>query len=170
MSALRLTLLRHAKSSWRFGDLDDHRRPLNRRGLRDALRMPKIVAQRIPRPDLLLASDSSRTVQTAQAIADAYELYDERIILSDEFYLAGHRALLKTLRGVKSSFAHVMLVGHNPGLSELCNYLLAAPIDDLPTFAAAELRPGGASWTQLERGCARLECLLLPREFASAQR
>ena len=33
---IRLALVRHAKSDWGDPDLDDHDRPLNERGLRDA--------------------------------------------------------------------------------------------------------------------------------------
>lgn len=170
MSAFRLTIVRHAKSSWRFAGLDDHRRPLNRRGLRDVLRMPRIVAQRVPRPDLLLSSDATRTVQTAQALADAYELPDERVILSDELYLASERDLLRILGSMRDRHAHVMVVGHNPGLSELCDHLLATPTEHLPTFATASLELDVSGWKQLGRGRARLACLLLPRDFASATR
>ena len=170
MSPLRLTIVRHAKSSWRFADLDDHRRPLNRRGLRDVLRMPRIVAQRIPRPDLLIASDAARTVQTAQALADAYELPDERAILTDELYLAGHRELMRILGSMRDRHTHVMLVGHNPGLSELCEHLLGTPMEHLPTFATASLELEVSGWKQLGRGRARLASLLLPRDFATAAR
>jgi phosphohistidine phosphatase len=38
-----LLLLRHAKSSWKDTDLDDHDRPLNKRGKRDAPRMGQLL-------------------------------------------------------------------------------------------------------------------------------
>ena len=62
--ALRLTLVRHAKSSWRFASLDDFHRPLNARGLRDLVHAPALVAACVPVPDQVLSSDAVRAVQT----------------------------------------------------------------------------------------------------------
>lgn len=165
MNARYLSLVRHAKSSWRFRHLDDFRRPLNKRGLRDCARMPKLLTRRIPKPDLMISSDAVRAVQTTQALADAFELFDERIVLDPEIYLADVKTLMRRIRSVRDSTNHVMLVGHNPGLTELCNHLLPAPVADLPTLAVAVLRVECASWTGLTRGGAKLEKLLQPKDM-----
>jgi len=161
----QLTLVRHAKSSWLFDSLDDFRRPLNKRGLRDCLKMPARVARYLTRPDLVLCSDSVRTIQTCEAMADAFELHEDRIVLDNGLYLGSHRDLLKRIRAVSGDPRHVMLVGHNPGISELCNHLVPVPVEELPTLAVAALVLQSGEWADLRRGCARLERLMLPREM-----
>ncbi len=165
MNTRRLSLVRHAKSSWRFRSLDDFRRPLNKRGLRDCAKMPRLLAKKLPQPELLLSSDAVRAVQTCQALADAFGVPDDHIALDPEIYLADPQTLLERVHSIPDSVTHLMMVGHNPGLTELCNYLLPAPVPDLPTLAVAVLRVDGSGWSQLARGGAQLEELMQPKDM-----
>jgi phosphohistidine phosphatase len=165
MSARWLTLVRHAKSSWRFAGMDDFHRPLNKRGLRDAVRMPRHVASRVPAPGLVLCSDAVRAVQTCQALADAYGLVDDVVVLDHELYLAGATRLRETLARHGGEETHVMLVGHNPGLTDLYNQLVTTPLDNLPTFAVAHLELDAPSWEAVRPGCGRGAKVLLPKEL-----
>ncbi|MEZ4485136.1 MAG: histidine phosphatase family protein [Syntrophotaleaceae bacterium] len=65
----RLTLLRHAKSSWHDPDLNDFARPLNKRGLHDAPLMGQRLANRNFQPDWVLASPAVRTRQTIETVS-----------------------------------------------------------------------------------------------------
>ena len=64
MTDYQLLLLRHAKSSWRQADLEDHQRPLNKRGLAAAKRMGLYLAEAGLRPDRVLCSTALRTRET----------------------------------------------------------------------------------------------------------
>ena len=66
-----LLVLRHAKSSWNDPALDDHERPLNKRGRRDAPRMGALVREYGLIPDLVISSDAVRARLTAEAVAEA---------------------------------------------------------------------------------------------------
>jgi len=66
-----LLVLRHAKSSWNDPVLDDHARPLNKRGQRDARRMGELVREYGLIPDVVLSSDAVRARLTAEAVAEA---------------------------------------------------------------------------------------------------
>nr|NIL98123.1 hypothetical protein [Planctomycetales bacterium]NIP70269.1 hypothetical protein [Planctomycetales bacterium] len=66
-----LLLLRHAKSSWDDSALDDHDRPLNKRGKRDAPRMGQLLVQQDLVPDCILTSTARRARKTAEAVAKA---------------------------------------------------------------------------------------------------
>ena len=66
-----LLVLRHAKSSWNDPALDDHERPLNKRGRRDAPRMGVLVREYGLIPDLIICSDAVRARVTAEAVAEA---------------------------------------------------------------------------------------------------
>ena len=160
---LELIIARHAKSSWRFSDLDDFHRPLNKRGLRDAVQMPKLVAARIPTPDRVLSSDAVRAVQTSQALADGFGLPDDAVELLHDMYLASAEGLLALL--ARGAGAHrVLIVGHNPGLTDLYNLLVGNPVENLPTLAVAHLALDAPGWDRIEPGCGRSMRLLLPKE------
>jgi len=66
-----LLVLRHAKSSWDDSALDDHERPLNQRGRRDAPRMGKLMREYGLIPDVVISSDAVRARLTAEALAEA---------------------------------------------------------------------------------------------------
>jgi phosphohistidine phosphatase len=163
--ALRLTLVRHAKSTWRFVVLDDFHRPLNARGLRDAVRVPPLLAARLPAPDLILCSDAVRAVQTCEVIATAFDLDAACVRLDHALYLADAHSILEVLAGAGGGARHVMVVGHNPGLTDLYNYLLHPPLDNLPTLAVASLTLDAAHWSDVPAGCGRIDWLLRPKEI-----
>ena len=165
MSERILTLVRHAKSSWRFRHLDDFRRPLNKRGLRDCVKMPRVLVKKFSSPQLVLCSDAVRAVQTCQALVDAFDVGDDRIVLDSELYLAAFDTLHERLRYIDDHVTHCMLIGHNPGLSDLCNFLLPSPIQDLPTMAVAVLKFDADKWAALRRGMCELSALYLPKEL-----
>jgi phosphohistidine phosphatase len=162
---LRLTLVRHAKSSWRFTTLDDFHRPLNARGLADAARMPARLTARMPAPQLMLCSDAVRAVQTGEALAAAFDLPGACVQLHHALYMASAAGILECLAGAAGAARHVMLVGHNPGLTDLYNHLIAMPVDNLPTLAVAPLVLEAPAWSAVAPGCGRIERLLRPKEM-----
>ena len=68
----RLIVMRHAKSSWKDTHLEDHDRPLNKRGLRDAPRISEELYSRGWIPDLILVSSSRRTMQTLEMMKNRF--------------------------------------------------------------------------------------------------
>ena len=62
----RLIVMRHAKSSWSDASLDDHDRPLNKRGRRDAPRIARELDNRNWIPDRIRVSTSKRTMETLE--------------------------------------------------------------------------------------------------------
>lgn len=129
----RLTLVRHAKSSWKEMGLNDHDRPLNKRGKHDAPLMGKRLRGRGASPDLLLSSTAKRARKTAEVIAETIGYRPAAVAYDERLYLAGVDSLLAVIRGLDDEKDHVMLFGHNPGLTELANRLGDSPLENLPT-------------------------------------
>ena len=159
----RLTLIRHGKSSWNSPAQEDFDRPLNSRGLRDCGRMPELISDSITLPQAILSSDALRAKETSEAIADGYGIVPKDIKFIPALYLAGLETLLDCLGAQDDSLGHLMLVGHNPGLTELHNYLCREAADDLPTFAVADLQLAVESWRDIPRDCATLGNFLKPK-------
>ena len=160
-----LLLLRHAKSSWRDAALADFDRPLSGRGVRDGTCFGKRLAEELPRPDLVLCSPSRRTRDTLAFLIP--ELVDPRSVHFEEpLYQASATALLHRIRETSGDARTLLVIAHNPGLTDLVNLLVGGSrgaIDNLPTFGCARfglIRP----FAELDRGQARLAALLRPKD------
>jgi len=103
-----LLVLRHAKSSWDDSALDDHERPLNQRGRRDAPRMGKLMREYGLIPDVVLSSDAVRARLTADAVAEAASFTGE-IRLDSHLYLAGPADILSLLQRVREGGSRQVL-------------------------------------------------------------
>ncbi len=147
-----LTLLRHAKSSWADPTLDDFDRPLNERGKRDAPEMGRRMARRGLRPELVLTSPAKRARKTARKAARKLGLEKKRIVLEPELYLAEADAFRSVLARLDPKLHDVLIVAHNPGITEFANALTAAGIDNIPTAGVARIRLRGSDWEEALQG------------------
>lgn len=120
----RLHLLRHAKSSWDEG-VEDHERPLNRRGRDEARRVGRHLPAALGRVDLVLCSSAARTRETMELALVGLSPAPRRSV-EDGLYLAGNAALMQRLARLDEADGTVLVIGHNPGLHELA-VALAAP-------------------------------------------
>lgn len=139
-----LLILRHAKSSWDDPSLDDHERPLNERGVRDAPRMGKLIKQQKCIPDDILCSTSERTRQTIRYVCEACE-YQGQTKFLDELYGTSVGSYVKIIQGIKDGFGRVMVVGHNPTLENLVGEL-SGQSQRFPTAALAYFQISITHW------------------------
>lgn len=146
----RLTLVRHAKSSWEQAGLADFDRPLNDRGKRDAPVMGKRLAARGLKPDRLVCSPAKRALTTANIIAGEIGYPVEAIVADKRIYGATVPGLLAVLGEQDPHCEHLMLVGHNPGFTELCNHIGNRPISNLPTCGVFCVEFEIAAWAEVE--------------------
>jgi phosphohistidine phosphatase len=143
-----LFLVRHAKSSRDDPALPDRERPLNDRGTRDAPRMGKRLAKQGVKPDLILSSPAVRALATAELIATKLGYKVKDIVVNERLYAAASDDLLEVIRRLGDKPKSVMLVGHNPELTELA-HRLSSRIIDMPTCAVAEFSFDTTSWSNL---------------------
>ena len=168
-----ILLLRHAKSAWSDPGLADHDRPLNRRGERSAEAMARHIAEKSPRPDLILCSTATRTRQTLAPLVHRLAAPAPPLALEKGLYLASEAALLARLRAVEDSAATVLLIGHNDGIWQLGEALagrgrpalLAELRDKFPTGALATLRSPAKRWKDLAIGESELVAFVRPRDL-----
>jgi phosphohistidine phosphatase len=144
-----LLVLRHAKSSWDDQSLDDHARPLNPRGLKDAPRVGEWLREQGVIPDVLITSDAVRARMTAEAVARAAG-YTGDVRLDSSLYLASPDEIYGVINTVdRPRTAAVMIVGHNPGLSAFVTQLTGDDVE-LPTAALAQIVLPIADWADLD--------------------
>jgi phosphohistidine phosphatase len=156
-----LTLLRHAKSSWSDPSLQDYERPLNRRGQRDAPVMADRIKSAGIRPSLILSSPAVRAWTTAKIVAQEIGYPAEFLQREDRLFHASGRGLLKVVAGQDSGFNNVMIVGHNPGLTDFANYLSPGLTDNIPTCGVVSFEINCDNWDLDED----VECELLVYDY-----
>ena len=146
-----LTLVRHAKSSWSDTKLTDRQRPLNRRGERDAPEMGRRIANHGIRPSLILSSPAVRTWTTAKIIAEEISYPAEFLQREESLYLASLDDLLGAVVAQDNGFHSLMVVAHNPGLTEFANFLLPGLTNNLPTAGVVSVQVDREDWSLYEQ-------------------
>jgi len=160
----RLLILRHAKSSWSDPELDDHDRPLNPRGRRDAPRIGRLVQAKEIAPDVIFCSTALRARATAALAVEAGNL-TAGLHPTDDLYLAGPRIYIDLLMQLPSDHESAMVIGHNPGLEELLEELTGNH-HRLPTAALAHVHLPIDRWRDLATlAVAHLADLWRPKEL-----
>lgn len=160
----QLILVRHAKSSWDNPDLDDFDRPLNKRGKRDAPFMAKLLAEKTGKPDLIISSPALRTKLTALEIAQKTGYDEGKIIWNEKFYMASSSKLLDEISSVDHNVNSLLIVGHNPGLTDLHNFLCKYEIDNIPTCGIVCLRTN-KDWGKINSKDFQLEFFEYPKRY-----
>ena len=156
--------MRHAKSSWSAG-LEDHKRPLNNRGKKDAPKIGSELERRAWLPDLILSSDSERTRQTAAGLMSVWGGREVSVQFLPEFYHGGYRNVEPALDGLGAQFETVMVLGHNPGWEEVVHVLSGQRLQ-LTTGNAVLLEKPAKDWTDAIYGAQswQLVDVIRPRE------
>jgi len=141
-----LTIVRHAKSSWKDRGLSDRERPLNKRGNRDAPIMGKRVAAAGIRPSQIISSPAVRAWTTARIFAKELSYPTEFLQREDGLYLASLDNLLDVVATQDTGFNNLMLFGHNPGLTDFVNYLVPGLTNNLPTSGVVSVNLECDDW------------------------
>ena len=151
MGTRRLTLLRHGKAQSIDACAEDFERTLARRGSIEAQEMANRIVYRNLIPDLMLVSPAERSWATAEIIATACELEQKQVQCARELYLATPETIWQLVTRCNASFHHVLICGHNPGLSQIASRLgPQRQLRELPTAGLATAVWHGGDWHDLQ--------------------
>jgi phosphohistidine phosphatase len=145
-----LLLLRHAKSSWKNSDADDHERPLNKRGKKDAPRMGRLIQDENLLPDLIVSSSAKRCRKTAEQVIQ-HSGYRGETRITGELYEADAQKLRAFLTATADAVSRLLLISHNPGMEEFLESLLGE-YRPLTTAALARVELPLENWSELTDG------------------
>ncbi len=160
-----LFIIRHAKSSWDDPDQSDFDRPLNERGKRNAPSMGKRLKDKGIHPDIMITSPAKRTWATGTRIAEILNYSKDKIKTFKALYHADEEVILETVRNMNDRCQVVMLIGHNPGLTDFVNTVAddAWYIDNLPTCAVVGFSFNEESWRNIKWGTGKLVLFDYPK-------
>jgi phosphohistidine phosphatase len=148
----RLTLIRHARASWGSAALDDIDRPLNLRGEKEAPMMGRRLSRHSLKPEQIVASPATRATSTATLIAREIGLPLHDVVLHRRIYEAEMPDLLRVVQQLDNRFTHVILLGHNPGISELSAALTGLAVQSMHTCGVFAIDFEVEKWAEVEPG------------------
>ncbi len=159
-----LILMRHAKSSWNHPGLDDHDRPLNKRGRRSAEVLGDWLRKKGYLPDEVLCSDSIRTKETLGGL----RIDADKVEYLPELYRATANQILRVLN--RATGDTVLLIAHNPGIAGFAEGIVEEPPEhprflDYPTGATLVVVFDEDSWDRVKWRGGRVLDFVVPREL-----
>ena len=158
---MNLFFLRHASAGLRRANpLLDVKRPLDKDGKRQCIHLAHVLNGLKIQFDLVISSPLKRSVQTASLLGTETG-YESQILLSNalapEATFRDFQQLLSECR----NYENLLLVGHNPNLSQFLSSMLASPTSaSVPNI---RLRKSSLARVSMARGPATLQWLLDPR-------
>jgi phosphohistidine phosphatase len=171
----RLILLRHAKSDWSAANVPDRNRGLAPRGCESAPKVGCYMARHGLVPDLVMCSAAARARQTWELVARAFA--DPPAVSCEErLYDAGAETVLDVIKATSRNVHILLVVGHNPGLRDLAELLIAAGdvnvrqrlLEKFPTSSLAVIDFPVDNWARLHPKSGRLDRFVAARTLETA--
>lgn len=159
-----LIILRHGKAEMYQFNQDDYDRGLTSRGVKNSEEMGKLILKKVGAPELVLSSAAKRAYQTAVLAIKGMGLPENEIQTDESLYLVSHNKLLKALSEIPADTQSCVLVGHNPGLTDLVNYF-GVRLDNLPTASAVCFTFKMDDWKDIAFETAEFQWIQLAREL-----
>lgn len=149
----------HAESNTKIRDFD---RKLTPQGLLDATEMSKHMLHRAIIPELILSSPATRAMNTAKLFAENLSISFHKIQPENTIYEASMDTLLSLVNHLDNQYSTVALFGHNPGISDLLNYLNDDSFRVIPTAGIVQLTFEIENWNMISGDSGRIEWYAFP--------
>lgn len=158
-------IVRHAKSSWDKIDLPDEKRPILEKGKKRTEKVIAYLKENHIKVDYIISSHATRAYETAKILAQGLKYPLENIKINQELYHADGESIRDQICELPDRFDSVMIVGHNPSLTDLVNLFLKSPIDNLPTSGVASFSFDTDSWEKVRDSVPGKNFILFPKEL-----
>lgn len=158
-------IVRHAKSSWDISDQPDEKRPLLEKGKKRTKRVIDFLHHKKVKVDYIISSHAVRAYETAKLLAHGLEYPVENIRIDKHIYFADGDSILDQFYDLPERFHSVMIVGHNPTLTDLANRFLDNPIENLPTSGVVSIIFDTEKWEEVPLASRKTNFILFPKEI-----
>ena len=160
-----LILVRHAQSINLQQGIKDIERSLTDTGVQEAYKIGKYLNNTKLRPDLIYTSNAERAVSTAKLIAEQTGNEDHEIIMLDDLYEASFRILLKIINQLENKYNNVLIIGHNPAISFLCEFLSDHAIGEIVPAGICILKFNDMDWETIGKASGQIFEYISPSEI-----
>ena len=123
---MRLILVRHAKAESRdkWVNKDDLKRPLTKKGIKQAKQIAKFIKKKYPNVDAIVSSLAIRACDTAKFIAKK-QPHCTFLLTPNINPEEGIEGFLRNKDQLEESWQTLVVVGHDPSISELVRFISA---------------------------------------------
>jgi phosphohistidine phosphatase len=164
----RIIIVRHGKAEWQKDSLGDFDRRLTGKGKKALESVGKYLKLKGYRVNEIISSPALHTQESSLSIAKPLD-FNGRIYFMEELYLANSDNILNILGHINNRVDTLMLVGHNPAVTELAGRLLASSgkggVLKIPKGGAVVIDIDMDSWSQISDSKAALELFVDPKQF-----
>lgn len=158
-------IVRHAKSSWNTTEIPDEQRPLMEKGKKKTKKVIDYLHDNHIKVDYIISSHAVRAYETAKILAHGLKYPSENIKIDSSIYYADGDAILNQFYDLPDRFDSVMIVGHNPSLTDFVNLFLISPIDNLPTSGVVSFSFDTGAWEKIPTARRKTNFILFPKEL-----
>ena len=163
-----LFLLRHCEANNFEEKKSDHEKQLNENGRKCAILLKNWFEKNDIALDHIITSSANRTFTTASII---FSNYENKIYQKKELYLCDYKEILKVLKLLDNNFSSVVIVGHEPSISESLKFLTSHCRPDLEYVTESLYPTGGLSvinfnvtnWNKIEEKTGILDAFITPQ-------
>jgi phosphohistidine phosphatase len=160
-----LVIIRHAKAKEMKDEEADFDRELHKKGISHANMMGRLLKNLHLFPDKIYSSPALRTQMTAEIFAEVLGYEKGKLIFEQNIYEASTSILLEIVNNFDESAHTVFLVGHNPGLTLLADYLCSETVEFIPTTGMVYITFEVDTWKMLSKELGQLVWLKSPKEI-----
>lgn len=155
--SMNLYLLRHAQTLEKMHDESDADRQLTAIGTQNATRMGINLKNKEVILDMIISSPAARALTTTELIAEQIGYDLSRIHFNSEIYNASIRSMLKAVNNFKDEWKNILLVGHNPAISYLAEYISGEAIGNMDTCGLVNVSVDLESWAEVSEKNTRFQ-------------
>jgi phosphohistidine phosphatase len=162
----KIHLLRHAKSSWDNTLFDDIDRPLNKRGINSCQLMASPIVEAGCAFNNVFCSPAVRAQSTIALLSNNTPEIPLQWQTDEQLYCFRSARLHLWCASLDESLSEVMIVGHNPAMTDFCNELTNANINNIPTCGYVQLTARRKfNWQQVSNNSFELSHFLRPKDL-----
>jgi phosphohistidine phosphatase len=158
-------IVRHAKSSWNSPELTDEKRPLLEKGKKRTKKVIDFLHDKKVTVDYIISSHATRAMETAKILAHGLNYPVDQIKIDPQVYYANGESLMNQFFDMPERFDSVMIVGHNPTLTDFSNKFLKEPIENLPTSGVVSISFDTERWENIPLARRKTNFILFPKEL-----
>jgi phosphohistidine phosphatase len=158
-----LYIVRHAKASWDFPDLPDVERPLLEKGINNTKRIVRELNEKNITVDMIICSHAKRARETASLIAKGLNYPAEKIEVSPNIYQVDRDEIFNIIFSQRDELDSLMIVGHNPTLTQFANLYLDEALDFLPTSGVASISFETEKWIEVIKAKYKTNFIIYPK-------
>jgi phosphohistidine phosphatase len=111
--------------------------------------MGRRLAEQGAEVELMISSPATRAMATAEAIAEELDYPWDGVVTEERLYEADAEEILTVIEEQDDWIDHLMVIGHNPGLTALVNILSQSGVENVPTCGVVELKYDVESWVEV---------------------